>query len=44
MALEKNEARITVGGVPDVPGVVMKLFSEIAAARFRRYDRPERRD
>lgn len=34
MALEKNEARITVGGVPDVPGVVMKLFSEIAAARI----------
>ena len=34
MALEKNEARITVAGVPDVPGVVMKLFSKIAAARI----------
>ena len=34
MALEKNESRITVAGVPDVPGVVMKLFSKIAAARI----------
>lgn len=34
MALEKNEARVTVAGVPDVPGVVMELFSAIAAARI----------
>lgn len=34
MALLKNEARITVAGVPDVPGVVMKLFSEIAESRI----------
>ena len=33
-ALSKNEARFTVVGVPDVPGVAMKLFSKIAEARI----------
>ena len=33
-ALAKNEAQITVGGVPDVPGAAMKLFSKIAEAKI----------
>lgn len=32
-ALAQNEARITVVGVPDVPGAAMKLFSKIAEAK-----------
>lgn len=31
-ALAKNEAQITVRGVPDVPGAAMKFFSKIAEA------------
>jgi aspartate kinase len=33
-ALQRDEARITLEGVPDVPGVVYKIFSRIAAARI----------
>ena len=33
-ALAKNEARLTVVAVPDVPGAAMKLFSRIAEARI----------
>ncbi len=32
-AMAKNEAQITVVGVPDVPGAAMKLFSRIAEAK-----------
>ena len=32
-ALAKNEAQITVLGVPDVPGAAMKFFSKIAEAK-----------
>lgn len=31
-ALQKSEARITLAGVPDVPGIVYRIFSRIAAA------------
>ncbi len=34
VALAKNEARITVVGVPDKPGVAMNLFSLIANAKI----------
>lgn len=33
-ALQKAEARITLVGVPDVPGVVYRIFSSIAAAHI----------
>lgn len=33
-ALVKNEARLTVVAVPDVPGAAMKLFSKIAEAKI----------
>lgn len=33
-ALAKNEAQVTVAGVPDVPGAAMKLFSKIAEAKI----------
>jgi aspartate kinase len=32
-ALSKNEARITLVGVPDKPGIAMRLFSKIAEAK-----------
>jgi aspartate kinase len=31
-ALVRSEARITIAGVPDVPGVVYRIFSRVAAA------------
>ncbi len=34
MAMVKNESRITVTEVPDIPGVVMRLFTEIAEAQI----------
>lgn len=33
-ALQKSEARITLAGVPDVPGVVYRIFSKIAAGHI----------
>ena len=33
-ALQRAEARVTLEGVPDVPGVVYKIFSRIAAAHI----------
>lgn len=33
-ALAKNETRVTVVGVPDVPGAAMKLFSRFADAKI----------
>lgn len=33
-ALAKNEARITINGVPDKPGVAMSIFSKIAEANI----------
>ncbi|MBC8067455.1 MAG: aspartate kinase [Deltaproteobacteria bacterium] len=30
VALERNEAKVTLAGVPDVPGVVAKIFTAIA--------------
>ncbi len=43
-ALAKNEARVTILGVPDRPGTSLAIFSEIAAQRdLGRHDRAERR-
>ena len=40
----KNEARITIAGVPDRPGTSLAIFSKIAAQEHRgRHDRAERR-
>ena len=33
-AIAKNEARVTLVGVPDKPGIAMRLFSKIAEARI----------
>ena len=42
-ALAKNEARVTILGVPDRPGTSLAIFSKIAAQEyFRRHDRAER--
>ena len=43
-ALVKNEARVTIVGVPDRPGASLAIFSKIAAKNDRgRHDRAERR-
>ena len=43
-AIVKDEARVTVVGVPDQPGVSHRVFSAIAEPQHRRgHDRPERR-
>ena len=42
-AMVKNEARVTVLGVPDRPGAAMAIFSKIAARKDRHgHDRAER--
>ncbi len=32
VSLEKNQAKVTIGGVPDKPGVAVRIFSALAAA------------
>ena len=34
VAMEKNEARVTLVGVPDKPGIAMRLFAKIAEAKI----------
>src|SRR5690606_10587296 len=33
IVLDQSQARVTIRGVPDVPGVAAKVFEEIAAAK-----------
>jgi aspartate kinase len=32
ISLDQSQARVTIGGVPDIPGVAAKVFEEVAAA------------
>ncbi len=34
VSLEKNQAKVTISGVPDKPGVASRLFSEVAQANL----------
>ena len=38
VSLDKNQAKVTVWGLPDVPGQAARIFNALAQ---RRYDRPE---
>ena len=44
IAYDKNEARVTLTGLPDRPGTVAAIFAPLAEAEHQcRHDRPERR-
>ncbi len=42
ISLDESQARVTIVGVPDRPGVAAQVFQDVACRRhLRRYDRTE---